>query len=95
MPFNWSDIEFTKNKMDNLEWKEIYGSLLACRKNLVKASPSEYLFLPVNGEPYITKNNIDLQQPWCVNLSLNNILNSKGKFKKMKSTPLEKDQFFT
>ena len=50
---NWSKTELAKNKMDNLVWKEVYSSLLACRRNLVKASPSEYLSLPVNREPYI------------------------------------------
>ena len=63
MTSNWSEIKLTKIKMDNLVWKEVYGSLLACRKNLVKASLQEYLSLPVNGEPYITKNNIAVQQP--------------------------------
>ena len=57
-------------------------ALLACRKNLVKASPPEYLFLPVNGEPYITKNNIAIQQPWCENLMINDILDFNGRFKK-------------
>ena len=55
MTSNWFEIELAKNKMDNLVWKEVYGSLLACRRNLIKASPPEYLSLPVNGEPYITK----------------------------------------
>ena len=79
---NWSEIEFTKNRMENLVWKEVYGSLLACRRNLIKASPPEYLTLPVSGEPYIIKNNIAIQQPWCINLTINDILSSDGNLKK-------------
>ena len=51
--------------MDNLAWREIYGALLNCRRNVIKANPSEFLALPVNGEPYTTKNNIAMQQEWC------------------------------
>ena len=93
MTSNWSKIEMARSKMDNLVWKEIYGALLACRKNLVKASPPEYLFLPVNGEPYITKNNIAIQQPWCENLMINDILDFNGRFKKLRIIPLKRDQF--
>ena len=72
----------------------MYDSLLACRRNLVKASPPEYLTLPVNGEPYITKNNIAIQQPWCVNLTLNDILNSDSNFKKIEDYPSYKKASF-
>ena len=65
----------------------MYSSLLACRRNLIKASPPEHLALPVNGKPYITKNNIAIQQPWCVNLTINNILSSDGNLKKTKDYP--------
>ena len=84
---NWSEIEFAKNKMDNPVWKEVYGSLLACRKNLIKATPSEFLTLPVNGEPYTTKNNTAIQQPWCTNLTINDILSRDGNFKKSEDYP--------
>ena len=73
--------------MDNPVWKEVYSSLLACRKNLIKASPPEFLTLPVNGEPYITKNNIAIQQPWCEHLTINDILGTDGNLKKIGDYP--------
>ena len=53
---NWMDIETAKNKMTNPVWKEIYDSLLTCRRNLLKSNPLEFLTLPVNREPYLRKN---------------------------------------
>ena len=55
MSANWSEIETAKSRMVSPVWKEIYNSLLTCRKNLLKSSPLEFLTLPVNGEQYITK----------------------------------------
>ena len=81
--------------MDNLVWKEVYGSLLACRRNLIKARTPEYLTWPVNGEPYITKNNIAIQQPWSANLTINDILSSDGNFKKTEDYPPGKRPVFT
>ena len=63
MSTNWSEIETAKNRMNNPVWKEIYDSLLSCRKKLLKSDPLEFLTLPVNGEPYLTKNNTAMQQP--------------------------------
>ena len=57
----WSGLEMARSQTDNLVWKEIYGALLSFRRNLIKANPTEFLTLPVNGEPYITKNNITMQ----------------------------------
>ena len=82
MSSTWSEIETAKTRMDNPIWKEIYDSLLTCRKKLLRSNPLEFLTLPVNGEPYITKNNTAIQQPWCINLTINDILNADGTFKK-------------
>ena len=87
MKSNWSEIELPRSRMDNVVWKEVYGAILACRRNLVKASSPEYLSLPVNGEPYITNNNIAIQQPWCENLNINDILDFNGGFKKTEDYP--------
>ena len=64
------------------------------QEELSEGQPPEYSSLLVNGEPYIQKN-IAIQQPWCINLTINDILNSDGNFKKLKITLLEKGQFFT
>ena len=80
MSSNWSEIKTAKSRMDNPIWKEIYDSLLTCRKNLLRSNPLAFLTLPVNGESYITKNNAAIQQPWYVNLTINDILNVDGNF---------------
>ena len=79
---NWSEIETAKNRMNNPVWKDIYDSLLTYRRNLLKSDPLEFLTLPVNGEPYVTKNITAIQQPWCKNLSFNDILDKNGSLKK-------------
>ena len=79
---NWSEIETAKNRMNNPVWKEIYDSLLTCRRYLLESNPLEFLTLPVNGEPYLTKNITAIQQPWCENLTINDILDKNGNFKK-------------
>ena len=91
---NWSEIETAKSRMNNPIWKEIYDALLTCRKNLLKANPLELLTLLVNGEPYITKNNTSIQQPWCVNLTINDILNVDGNLKKIEEYPPGKKPVF-
>ena len=90
MSTNWSKIEIAKNMMSNLVWKEIYDSLLSCRTNLLMSNPLEFFTLPVNEDPYITKNNDEIQQPRCVNLIINDILNVDGNLKKI----VEKGLFF-
>ena len=91
---NWSYIETAKNRMNNPIWKEIYDSLLTCRKNLLNSDPLEFLTLPVNGEPYVTKNITAIQQPWCKNLTINDILDKDGKLKKTEEYPVGKRHVF-
>ena len=80
-----------RSQTDSLVWKEIYGALLTCRKNLIKANPTGFLTLPVNGEPYITKNNITMQQDWCENYMIEDILNQNGELKKLVITLVTED----
>ena len=69
-------------------WKEIYGALMSCRRNAAKANPIEFLTFPVNGEPYITKNNVAIQPDWSSNHKIKDVLNGRGEFKKMEEYPL-------
>ena len=62
---NWVDIETVRTKLTNPVWKEIYDSLLLCRRNLLGTNPLEYLALPVYGEPTFTKGKTAILQPWC------------------------------
>ena len=83
MTSSWSELEMARSEMDNLAWKEIYGILSTCRRNVIKANPT----LPVNGEPYITRNNIAMQQEWCEKYTVGDILNQEGDFKKSEDYP--------
>ena len=83
----WSGLDMARSQSNNLVWKEIYGALLSCRRNLVKANPTEFLTLPVNGEPYTTKTNVAMQQDWCDNHMIKDILNRHGEFKRMEDYP--------
>ena len=85
---NLVDIETAKTKMTNPVWREIYDSLLACRRNLLNKYPLEYLTLPVNGEPYLAKNYTAIQHTWCENLTINDILDQNGDFKKAEDYPM-------
>ena len=87
MSSNWSEIETAKSRMNNPVWREIHDALLAYRKSLLNTNPLEFLTLPVNGEPYITKNNTAIQQPWCINLTINDILNEDGNLEKNRAVP--------
>ena len=91
---NWVDIKIAKTKMTNPVWKELYDSLLVCRRNLLGINPLEYLILPVNGEPNLTKNNTAIQQPWCEYLNINDILDENCKVKKEEDHPLGQRPFF-
>ena len=77
---NWVDIETAKTKMTNPVWKEIYDSLLVCRRNLLGVDPLEYLTIPINGEPYLTKNFTAIKHTWCENLTVRDILDENGEF---------------
>ena len=54
----------------------------------------QFFTLPVNGEPYITKNYTAIQQQWCENLTINNILSRDGNFKKTDDYPPGKRPVF-
>ena len=45
--------------------------------------PEEFITLPINGEPQITKNNMAINKDWCKNETINVILDSNGKIKEI------------
>ena len=67
--------------------EEDFGALLSCRRNVTKANPIKFLTLPINGEPYTTKNNVAIQQDWCAGHKIKDVLNRHGEFKKMEEYP--------
>ena len=90
---NWVDIKIAKTKITNPGWKDIYDSLLVCRRNLLGINPLEYLTIPVNGESKFTKNNTAIQQPRCKNLTINDILDEDVEVKKAEDYPLTQRPF--
>ena len=46
--------------------------------NILKKYPEEFIFIPINGEPLITKNKIAIKQDWAKTEIINSILNSNG-----------------
>ena len=47
--------------------------------------PNEYLSIPVNGEPSITKNRTPIDQSWCEQLMVKDILNHQGDLKEIEN----------
>ena len=62
MTSTMSDQEKAMNKTRNLVWRDIYDSIIICRRNEVIHNPIEFLSLPVNGEPVITRNYTPVNQ---------------------------------
>ena len=65
----------------NLVWRDIYDSLILCRRNEVIFNPIEYLSLSVNGEPSITRNYMPVNQHWCRTFMIKDVLNNTGNWK--------------
>merc|ERR1711895_124381 len=77
---NFETIINAKRKTTNLFWKDVYGSLLDCRLNILVNYPQEYRYIPINGEPKITLNKVPIEQEWASHLSLKSIIDDKGNF---------------
>ena len=79
--FNEADPQDDQPK--NSFWKDIYASLLLCRRNILTIHLEKFITLPINGEPQITKNNIARNQDWCKFEMINTILNADVKVKRI------------
>ena len=75
---NFDTLTNAKTKVTNLFWREVYGSLLECRMNVLLGHPQEYKYIPINGEPSITSNRVSIMQEWSLYLNLNSIVDKKG-----------------
>ena len=80
---NYNDLVKAKSLCKNSFWKDIYASLLICRRNILTIHPEEFITLPINGEPQITKNNKAINQYWCEYEMINILLNANGKVKEI------------
>ena len=83
-----SDLEEARNMTKNLVWRDIYDSLILYRRNEVIHSPIEFLSLPVNGEPAITRNYTPVNQHWCKTLMIKDVLNNAGDWKMTSDFPI-------
>ena len=79
-----SDLEEARNMTKILVWRDIYDSLILCRRNEVFPNPIIFLLLPVNGEPAITPNYTHVNQHWCKTLMIKDVLNNVCDWKKNK-----------
>ena len=52
---NYDNLVKAKTLCKNSFWKDIYALLLLCRRNILTIHPEEFITLPINGEPQITK----------------------------------------
>ena len=77
---NYEELVKAKTMCKNSFWKDIYASLLLCRRNILTIHPEEFIRLPMNGKPLINNNNIAISQDWCKHEMLDVILNANGKF---------------
>ena len=50
---NFESIMNAKGKVTNLFWKEVYGSLLECRLNILLSNPPEYKYIPIMVSPVL------------------------------------------
>ena len=78
---NMEELIKAKNMTKNLVWRDIYDSLLTCRRNIIHKHPNEFLSIPINGETMITNNFNPVSQPWCSRLMIKDILTHHGDWK--------------
>ena len=71
---NYESLNKARMQCKNKFWKELYSSLITCRLNILKKYLEEFIFIPINGEPLITKNKIAIKQDWAKT----EIVNSNG-----------------
>ena len=85
---NFDDLTKEKMLCKNSFCKEVYSSLISCRLNILAKYPAEFLTIPINGEPLITKNKRAIMQDWSSSEMINTLLDENCKIK-------EVDQFIS
>ena len=76
--YNFESLSKAKTKCSNPFWKEVYSLLIEFRLNVLLNYPSENRYIPINGEPSITCNNIPVGQEWALTKCLDTIIDHKG-----------------
>ena len=61
----------------------MYMSLITCRLNVLLDFPQEYRYIPINGEPHMTNNNVPVRQDWSSFRNLDDIIDANGNFRKI------------
>ena len=91
---NMDELIKVKNMIKNMVWKDIYDSP-TCRKNIIFQHPKEFFSIPINWKYLITKNFSPVNQPWCTNMMIKDILTHHGDWKEVKDyTTIQKPAFF-
>ena len=60
--------------------KEIYISHLNCKNKIIQIESTSALFLPLFGEPRVTKNSLPAYCEWAIGSRVIDIISSDGKF---------------
>ena len=68
----------------------MYSSLITGRLNVLLEFPQEYRYIPINGEPQITDNNVPIRQDWSWCRNLNDIIDKDGNFKRLEDISVDK-----
>ena len=63
--------------------ERMYMLLITCRLNILLDFPQEYRYIPINGEPHITDNNVPIRQDWSTFRNLDDIIDVDGNFRKI------------
>ena len=64
--------------MKNPTMREIYISLLNCKKRIIQIEPTSALFLPLFGEERVTKNSLPAYCEWAISSRVIDIITSDG-----------------
>ena len=70
----------------------MYSLLIECMLNVLQDHPSEYRYIPINGEPSITCNNIPVRQEWALNKCLDSIIDRKGNLRSINEINCSKNR---
>ena len=62
-------------------WKNVYKQFKISTDNYLKMYPEEFIYLPLYGQQEITANLTSINQPWCKNIVIVDIMNENLDFR--------------
>ena len=74
-------VELICKKCPNPFWKNVYKGFKICVSNYLEIFPKEFIYLPLYNQKEITGDLIPVEQPWCKNLMIADIIDDKLEFR--------------